>query len=130
MKSKHLLSIIIALPLFFMSCKKNTIDTPDEDLLVCTSIFVTESVTISGTVLDDFYSLSLSTGDTLRLEDYNSKDQYYPILDDSSIPQTKNIEERIDFVALRGDQILKTPYTFTSDGCHIVKTSGLEVINF
>ena len=113
-----------------MSCKKNTTDTPDEDLLVCTSIFVTESVTISGTVLDDFYSLSLSTGDTLRLEDYNSKDQYYPILDDSSIPQTKNIEVRIDFVALRGDQILKTPYTFTSDGCHIVKTSGLEVINF
>ena len=81
-------------------------------------------------VLDDFYSLSLSTGDTLRLEDYNSKDQYYPILDDSSIPQTKNIEERIDFVALRGDQILKTPYTFTSDGCHIVETSGLEVIDF
>ena len=113
-----------------MQCKKNTTDTPDEDLLVCTLIFVTESVTISGTVLVDFYSLRLSTGDTLRLEDYNSKDQYYPILDDSSIPQTKNIEECIDFVALRGDQILKTPYTFTSDGCHIVKTSGLEVINF
>ena len=130
MKSKHLLFIIIALPLFFMSCKKNPTNTPDEDLLVCTLIFVTESVTVSGTVLDDFYSLRLSTGDTLRLEDYNSKDQYYPILDDNSIPQTKNIEERIDFVALRGDQILKTPYTFTSDGCHIVKTSGLEVINF
>ena len=130
MKSKHLLFIIIALPLYFMSCKKTPTDTPDEDLLVCTLIFVTESVTVSGTVLDDFYSLRLSTGDTLRLEDYNSKDQYYPILDDSSIPQTKNIEERIDFVALRGDQILKTPYTFTSDGCHIVKKSGLEVINF
>ena len=130
MKSKHLLSIIIALPLFFMSCKKNTTDTPDEDLLVCTLIFVTESVTISGTVLDDFYSLSLSTGDTLRLEDYNSKDQCYRILDDSSVPQTKDIEERSDFVSLRGNQILKTPYTFTSDGCHIVKTSGLEVIDF
>ena len=130
MKSKHLLFIIIALPLFFMSCKKTTTGTTDEDLQVCTLIFVTESVTVSGTVLDDFYSLRLSTGDTLRLEDYNSEDQYYPILDDSSIPQTKNIEERIDFIALHGDQILKTPYTFTSDGCHIVKTSGLEVINF
>ena len=113
-----------------MSCKKTTTGTTDEDLQVCTLIFVTESVTVSGTVLDDFYSLRLSTGDTLRLEDYNSEDQYYPILDDSSIPQTKNIEERIDFIALHGDQILKTPYTFTSDGCHIVKTSGLEVINF
>ena len=130
MKSKHLLFIITALPLFFMSCKKTTTGTTDEDLQVCTLIFVTESVTVSGTVLDDFYSLRLSTGDTLRLEDYNSEDQYYPILDDSSIPQTKNIEERIDFIALHGDQILKTPYTFTSDGCHIVKTSGLEVINF
>ena len=113
-----------------MSCKKTPADTPDGDLMACTLIFVTEIVAVSVTVLDDFYSIRLSTGDTLRLEDYNSKDQYYPILDDSSIPQTKNIEECIDFVALREDQILKTPYTFTSDGCHIVKTSGLEVINF
>ena len=113
-----------------MSCKKNPTDTPDEDLLVCTLIFVTESVTVSGTVLDDFYSIRLSTGDTLRLEDYDSEDQYYPILNDSSIPQTKDIEERIDFVAIRGDQTLKTPYIFTSDSCHIIKVSGLEVIDF
>jgi len=130
MKPKHLFFISIALLLFFVSCKKNTADTPDEDLLVCTLIYVTESVTVSGTVLDDFYSIRLSTGDTLRLEDYESEDQYYPILNDSSIPQTKDIEERIDFVAVRGDQTLKTPYSFTSDGCHIIKVSGLEVIDF
>ena len=113
-----------------MQCKKTTTDTPDEDLLVCSLIFFTEPVKVSGTVLDDFYSLRFSNGDTLRLEDYNSKDQYYPILDDSFIPQTKDIQERIDFVTLRGDQILKTLYTFTSNGCHVVKISGLEVINF
>ena len=93
-------------------------------------IFVTESVTVSGSILDDFYSLRLSTGDTLRLEDYNAEDRFYPVLNDNSIPQTKGIEEQIDFVALRGDQILKTPYTFSSDGCHIVKISGLEVLDF
>ena len=130
MKPKNLFFISIALLLLFMSCKKNTANNPDEDLLVCTLEYVTESVTVSGTVLDDFYSIRLSTGDTLRLEDYDSEDQYYPILNDSSIPQTKDIEERIDFIAIRGDQTLKTPYMFTSDGCHIVKLSGLEVIDF
>lgn len=129
MKLKHCLCFIITLSLF-ISCKKNSANNPDENLIACTLIFVTESVTVSGTALDDFYSLRLSTGDTLRLEDYNSEDTYYPVLNDSSIPHTKGIEERIDFIAIRNNQMRKTPYTFTSDGCHIVKVSGLEVIDF
>jgi hypothetical protein len=57
-------------------------------------------------------------------------DNHYPIINDSSIPQTKGIEERIDFVAIRGNETQKTPYTFTSDGCHIIKVSGLDAIDF
>lgn len=130
MQSKQLLHILIGLSFLFMSCKKNSSHNQEEDLLACTLIFVTESVTVSGSILDDFYSLRLSTGDTLRLEDYNAEDRFYPVLNDNSIPQNKGIEEQIEFVALRGDQILKTPYTFSSDGCHIVKISGLEVLDF
>ena len=130
MQSKQLLHILIGLSFLLISCKKNSSHNQEEDLLACTLIFVTESVTVSGSILDDFYSLRLSTGDTLRLEDYNAEDRFYPVLDDNSIPQTKGIEGQIEFVALRGDQILKTPYTFSSDGCHIVEISGLEVLDF
>ena len=71
--------------------------------------------------LDDFYSLRLSNGYTLHLEDYNSTDIYYPIVNDNPIPHIKEIIECIDFVTISRDQIQKTPHCFASYGCHIIK---------
>lgn len=120
---------IYLLLLFFLICCSQSEDDSNTDFS-CTLIFKTEVVEVTGAALDDFYSLRLSNGDTLRLENYNSSDIYYPILNDNSIPHIKGIVERIDFVAIRRNQIQKMPYTFATDGCHIIKKSGLDVINF
>ena len=72
-------------------------------LLICCSQSEDDSNT--DFALDDFYSLRLSNGNTLRLEDYNSTDIYYPIMNDNSIPHIKGIVECIDFVTIRRDQI-------------------------
>ena len=87
------------------------------------------TVEISGSELDDFYSIQISNGDTLRFDVYVRINNSYLILV-YSFSVKEGIEKRIDFVAIRGEQIRKSPYTFTSDGCHIIKKGGLEVIDF
>jgi len=112
--------------LFFLviSCNKK-----ENSEIACTMEFRIITVEISGPELDDFYSIQISNGDTLRFDVYTRINNLYPIVDDS-FSVKEGIEKRIDFVAIRGDQIRKSPYTFTSDGCHIIKKSGLEVIDF
>lgn len=99
---------IYLLLLFLLICCSQSEDDSNTDF-ACTLIFKTEVFEVTGAALDDFYSLRLSNGDTLRLENYNSSDIYYPILNDNSIPHIKGIVERIDFVAIRRNQIQKCP---------------------
>tara|TARA_B100000767_G_C19778141_1_gene543966 strand:- start:4683 stop:5000 length:318 start_codon:yes stop_codon:yes gene_type:complete len=74
----------------------------------------------SPAVRDDFFSIRISNRDTFRFEGSGKTDLFYPILD-NSFSMKEGINKHIDFVEILGNQIRKTPQTFSSDGSDIIK---------
>ena len=101
----------------------------DDSITGCTEIFVTNYVTISGALLDRFYTLRTATQDTLTLDDFDKTDNRYPILNDLVQASLIAQEENFRFMGYRGDETIAIDYAFTSDGCHIVKVSGPDTFS-
>jgi len=112
-----------AIILLSVRCKNNEAQRESEQL-ICTLQYVTYTVELSTEPLTNFYTLYVATQDTIRFEDYNSSDRFYPILDDRFTAELIDKKEDFIFVGQVGNEQLRIPYVFTSDRCHIVKVSG------
>ena len=112
----------------FYSCCDCANDDPID--IVCTEEFRTIGVTITGGVLDEFYTIRVSNADTIRHSDNQVFEGFYPVLDDSFHSEIMNSEETFDFVGLIGDQIVvDEEYVIAGDDCHISLVSGKTEID-
>jgi len=117
--------VFIVLIAFAFGLKGCSIST--EEPLFCTENFVTLTLQIKGEPLIDFYTIRLTTGDTLRYELFY--ENYYPVVDDNLVSQMKKDEiEDFQFIGQRSQNSVNTVFKVKTDGCHVIKTEGLETI--
>lgn len=124
-KTQHI--FLFAIFTTLMACSSG--DDPVE--VNCTEEFRMIGVKVTGEELTDFYTLRVSTGDTIR---FTNGDTYplvnwYPILDDSFQPILEGSEEEFLFVGeLDGPEVLRETYVIGADQCHIYRQSGPQAI--
>ncbi|KAA0992607.1 hypothetical protein [Dyadobacter aurulentus] len=96
----------------------------------CTEEFRTVGVKISGEPLSDYYTIRLSTSDTIRAKPgIEPSSGWYWILDDSYKELLKNRKEVFRFIGKRGNAtVVDEEYLIEADHCHINKVSGKDEI--
>ncbi len=100
------------------------------DCSICTEEFRTIGVTITGGTLDDFYTVRISTGDTIVYSEQQIVDSSYPILDDSFHSEIINSQETFYFNGIVNDEIvIDEDYVIEGDDCHINLISGTTEID-
>lgn len=97
---------------------------------VCTDEFRFIALTVSGPALTDFYTVRLSTSDTIRVNgDSIIHNNQYVVLNDLHRPIFQGRQEEFRFIGLRGDTIaVSETYLIRADRCHIEKVSGKDAI--
>ena len=121
-KMRNIISIAFGTLILFsiFSCK-------DEEI-ACTEEFRTIGIEITGADLEDYFTIRVSNGDTLRIG--NVFGDFYPVLDDSFQPELENDEEKFSFIGLIADTIaVFEPYVIEADECHIMKVTGVDKID-
>lgn len=103
-------------------------DTVDE--IICTEEFRMIGVRITGGEIDDFYTVRISNGDTIRFsQDTYPLVNWYPILDDSYQPVLEGTVEDFTFVGVQdGNLVIQQNYEIGADQCHIFRQSGPQSI--
>ncbi len=116
MKTRNLIWL---LPLLFSNCK-NESSTP------CTMEFRYITITVHGNVLDDFYTLRTSNGDTIRYaKNEIPGDSIYIVLNDNYQQSLKNSSDTFIFRGLINDSVVvNEPFVIKADECHIEYVSG------
>ncbi|MBL7976558.1 MAG: hypothetical protein JNJ85_16690 [Candidatus Kapabacteria bacterium] len=113
-------SILIALIiLFFTSCNTN-------NNVACTTVYVSVVVTVHGGVLDKYFTIQNSTGDTIRYKTTSGKsDSLYGVLSDDYIHKFKHEVETFTFKGFVQDSlVINEQYLIKADQCHIYYLSG------
>lgn len=120
--------LFLSLMILLFSCVKNTTQTIDDAALFCTEQFVTLTLQINGKAPTSFYTLRIATSDTLRIPSYY--ENYYPIVDDGIVSSLERdrLEEFV-FVGERSTDTIREVFEIKSDGCHVIKVSGPDLIN-
>lgn len=97
---------------------------------VCTDEFRFVALTVSGPALTDFYTVRLSTSDTIRVNgDIAGDNNQYVVLNDLHRPMLEGRQEEFRFIGLRGDTVaVNEDYLIRADKCHIEKVSGKDTI--
>jgi hypothetical protein len=114
---------IIFLVVILFSCKHK------EDDVVCTSIFATVCIEVNGGTLDDYYTLRISTSDTIRFTN-GSFQNTYTVLDDNYQHIIENKQETFKFIGIKsGNKVVDENIVISADKCHISKVSGVNSIN-
>ena len=82
---------------------------------------------ITGQAPTSFYTVRKTTGDRLRHDAFS--ENYDPIVNDKLVAKMeKDQVEEFEFVALRRQNAINTPYKMKSDSCRVVKLEGLDTI--
>jgi hypothetical protein len=104
-----------------LSCKDNK-----EDMVVCTMEFRMVSIQVNGPTLDTFYTIRLSTGDTIRpISGRQFQENTYTVLDDNYQPLLVNAEDSFRFYGiLQQQQVVNEVFKIKADRCHIDYVSG------
>lgn len=90
----------------------------------CTQEFRMITIEVNGAVLDDFYTIRLRTGDTIRRE-RPIADKYYEVLDDLWTNKIKKEGEYFLFEGKVGDSLLvREQFKIGHDECHIRLIEG------
>jgi hypothetical protein len=117
------ISLALLLSCCSMACK--------DDPVACTMEFRTVTVTINGPALSTYYTLRVSTGDTIRIgvENVGGLPGVYPILDDGYQSILAGRAENFIFQGFIDDSlVVSQSYGIAADLCHISYVSGpLEV---
>lgn len=104
--------------------------TKKDDQVACTMEFRSIQMKVIGSALDDFYTIRLSTADTLRHDSLNpGETDYYTVLDDNFQSILKHQTETFRFVGvLNASVVVDEAIVIQADACHINYVSGnLEV---
>ena len=115
---------VIGLVLILLSCTKH-------DEVACTMEFRSVQIKIIGEELSDFYTVRLSTNDTLQFEHFFTPNEgYYTVLDDSFQSQLQGKKEQFRFIGkINNDIVVDELFMIEADKCHINYVSGkLEVV--
>jgi hypothetical protein len=124
---KNLLAIVLFFPLLFssVSCNNKENDT------VCTMEFRYVTITVNGGMLDDYFTIRESTGDTIRFEkDSIIGQNVYIVLDDTYQPMIENKTENFRFKGVINDTVaVNELFRISADKCHIEYVSGALVVN-
>ena len=110
-----LLSIVL-----LASCQK-----PDDK--ACTMEWRSIQIKVVGAALDDYFTIRLATGDTLRFssDPIGTTTDYYPVLDDSFQPSLANKTENFRFVGvIENTVVVNEAFVIAADNCHINYVSG------
>lgn len=113
--------------LMLAACSGNSSDKE----VICTEEFRIIGVAVSGGRLSDFYTIRVSTNDTIR---YTENEIYpivnwYPILDDSYQSVLEGNQEDFYFIGKsENDIVIEQFYNISADKCHIFKVNGPESI--
>lgn len=90
----------------------------------CTQEFATITIEVNGVVLDDYYTIRLRTGDTIR-RDRPIADKYYEVLDDLWTNKIKENGEYFLFEGKVGNAVLvREQFKIGHDECHIRLIEG------
>lgn len=96
----------------------------------CTQEFRSIGIKVLGDSLTNFYTIRLSTSDTIRRSTgLESETHWYIVLDDSYLRQIANKEETFRFIGKKGLTVLvREDYLIAADQCHVAKVSGKSEI--
>jgi hypothetical protein len=113
-----------SLTLYGFQCGKG------DDEFYCTEEFRSVTIRVNGPVLEDFFTIRVSNGDTIRPNGIGVWENYYPVLDDAF--QTKLIgkEEVFRFYGkIQNTTVVMEDYLIGADRCHIYKVLGTEEVD-
>ena len=123
--NRFILTVLIVLWGIFPSCN-------DKEDVPCTMEFRTIGITVTGDSLTDYYTIRLSTADTLRFIYGNPfiENHWYPVLDDNYQSKIANSQENFRFIGKINDTVVvNEAFIIKADACHIDKVSGKIEIN-
>ena len=124
MKTAKLVIISGLMVLLISSCK-NTQE------IACTEEYRFVTITVNGAQLDNFYTIRISNGDTIRHDQEMGLDNnVYVVLTDSYQKNIQNSVENFVFHGLIGDSlVVNEPFVIKADQCHITYVSGKTEVN-
>ena len=97
--------------------------------VLCTAEYRSIVIRVSGDSLTDFYTVRLSTSDTIRRPNLDYKPQWYPVLDDSYHSTITNTQERYQFIGkIKNAIVVNEEYVIKADACHVYKVSGRDEV--
>lgn len=125
-KNKTLNFLLILAIIMFVSCKSES----QNNTVTCTMEFRTVTINVQGDTLDHFYTIRVTSGDTIRLNSGNTFGaNTYPVLDDSYQSNIVNRTEQFRFVGLKNNAVLVDElFTIKADQCHISYVSGNQTV--
>jgi hypothetical protein len=129
MKKNKLLNFLLILAIImFVSCKSES----QNNTVACTMEFRAVTINVQGDTLDHFYTIRVTSGDTIRLNSGNTFGaNTYPVLDDSYQSNIANRTEQFRFVGLKNNAIIVDElFTIKADQCHISYVSGNQTVIF
>jgi hypothetical protein len=96
--------------------------------VICTTVFQSVGLKVLGEALTDFYTIRLSTSDTIRRSTgVEAQTHWYLVLDDSYQPRLANKQESFRFIGKIGQTVVvREDYIIAADQCHINKVSGKD----
>ena len=119
------LIVALGLMLLLISSCKNTQE------IACTEEYRFVTITVNGAQLDNFYTIRISNGDTIRHDQEMGLDSnVYVVLTDSYQKNIQNSVENFVFHGLIGDSlVVNEPFVIKADQCHITYVSGKTEVN-
>lgn len=126
MKKLKVLSLVSLLAVAGLSSCDDSI-TRDE--VACTMEFRFVTIKVSGEPLTDYYTVRLSTSDTIRTKHPDSTiDKAYVVLSDNYQKKLENREDTFRFIGKRASGDVQEDFVISADRCHISKVSGKSEI--
>jgi len=121
---------LLAFPTMAMQCKKKS-ECSDA---ICTQMFAAVNVTVTDNKgnnvnLEEYYTINMATGDTLRHNNGTWPEGGYTVLDDGYVSKMYNKELQFRFIGVQNNtMVVDEQYTISADCCHISKRAGKDTI--
>ena len=126
MKKKLLIVVVsVCYILGIVGCSKK------DDGIACTEEFRSVTITVNGGVLDEYFTIRQSTGDTISIDkDTIMGQNIYFVLNDNFQQAIENKTEDFRFKGFINDTlVVEELFKIKADACHIEYVSGKTVIN-
>lgn len=122
--------LVLSFPMIAMQCKQKT----DCKSAICTEMFAAVNVSVkdkngNNINLQDYYTINIATGDTLRNNNGTWPEGAYTVLDDTYVSKMYNKKLQFRFIGrLNNSTVVDETYTISADCCHISKVAGKDTV--